>query len=125
MATVTDVKVGLNQQAISAVRQNLYRGVLSLAKSIQQGAVSRAPIDTGALRGSIKIRPTQPANSIYIIAGGKSDKGGVVRYARIHELGGWAGQGHNTYITAKHYMSNACDNAVRGNLKRHFGEVTK
>ena len=120
----TSVKFTPNEAVLSALVARTNESLLRLGFDVASKARANAPYKTGALRNSIRVTDSKPGE-IYVTAGGKV-AGKSIPYARIHELGGWTGRGHKTYISAKHYMQRAADTVMSGDyIKKYFGNITK
>lgn len=91
----------------------LKRTELILGTVIRSRATVLAPRKSGALRANGKV-VDNPLGGKSVVFGDES-----VPYARIHELGGMTGRGHNTKITAKHYLKTAGDSVVKENIKKY------
>lgn len=107
--------------AVSGVQNRFRQGLVKMGYEVANKARDLAPYKTGALKNSVRVE-TQGLNDVYVVAGGKVG-GYNVPYARIHELGGYAGRNHSVHIVAKHYLKNALENTVRGDFSRFFKGV--
>lgn len=108
------VKVTMNQNWTKVVKGDFTQeGLLEMVTDIHKRAVALAPVDTSALANSGRVNKITNG---YAVRFGSSR----VPYARIHELGGWTGRGHKTYIVDKHYLSRAGDNVARGDVGKYF-----
>lgn len=63
-------------------------------------------IVTGTLRRSVKQEPISGGQKVGQYRW-QTTVGGTAVYARIQELGGWTGKGHNTYLPPRPYLSPA------------------
>lgn len=81
MASRVDVK--WNAGALELVQQRFEQRMLAMAYDIAQRARGKAPVDTGALKASIRVEIN--GRDVNVLAGGNSG-GGVVRYARKREF---------------------------------------
>ena len=80
------------------------RAVNAGAIQIENRAKINAHVLTGALRNSASTTAKNTAEGAEAEIGFRG-----LRYARIQEFGGYAGRGHRTKITGKHYLGNAID----------------
>jgi hypothetical protein len=62
---------------------------------------------SGALRGSVYPQPPVSEG-----AQAEVTVGGTVIYARIQELGGWAGRGHASYLPPRPYLKPAAERVI-------------
>lgn len=107
-------KVTMNQNWDKVKKANwLDAGLLEMSTDIDRRAKALAPVETSALRNSGEV---SPITNGYKVSFGSSR----VPYARIHELGGKTGRGYTVSIKAKHYLKNAAESVVRGNIRRYF-----
>lgn len=129
----SSVEFKWNERNVGLIRQRFTAGMFRLAGEVATQARDRAPYKTTALRGSIRITTdaagnstaTSGADNLWVIAGGqtKTGGGGLVAYARIHELGGWTGRNYATYIKPKHYLENSFVNVMNSGIARFFKGV--
>lgn len=110
-----------NEANVANLRQGVMRGLLKMGADIASRARANAPYKTGALRTTIRVTEG-PGTSVLVIAGGNF-AGKSVAYARIQELGGWAGRNHSVYIKPKRYMMRAVEGVARGNINQYFKGV--
>lgn len=110
----------VNQNTIRRLKNHIKGGMVMMASDIANYAGDYAPYKTGALSNSIRIADN--GNTVLVLAGGQSPSGGVIKYARIHEYGGWTGRGYKTYIKPKHYMQNGYETVISGDWRtKYFG----
>lgn len=110
------------QDRINAIKFEFRRGMFRMGTAVANSARDRAPYKTGALRNSIRVTTLGSTDDVYVAAGG-SVGGKSVPYARIHELGGYAGRNHSVYIQPKHYLANSLDSVLRGDWTQYFKGV--
>lgn len=95
------------------IKSGMKIALLEMTTDIHRRSTVLAPKDSRALVNSGKIDPVTDG---YKITYGSSR----VPYARIHELGGWTGRGHKTFIKDKHYLGKAGDSVARGDKSKYF-----
>ena len=102
---------------ILMIKQNEIAAAM-MVSDIHMRAVQLAPKDTRNLVNSGRINRTGDAH--YNVTFGSSK----VPYARIQELGGVTGKGYKTHIVGQHYLEQAGDSVVRGDLSKYYrGQV--
>lgn len=109
-----------NQSALSRIQHQFNRGMVAMGFDVAARARHRAPVKTGALNNSIRV--TERGNEVLVVAGG-SFAGKTIAYARIQELGGWAGRNHSAYIKPKHYLRGGFEEIIRGDITKYFKGV--
>lgn len=99
-------------------RKELYeyneKAAAMMATDIHSRSAVLAPKDTRNLVNSGKI--TRLGKAHYAVTYGSAK----VPYARIHELGGMTGKDYKVHIVAKHYLEQAGESVVRGNLGKYY-----
>lgn len=110
-----------NMQKIDAsIRGNVaLKAVTAGAIQIENKARINAPVDTGALRNSVKTVSRMAADGAEAEIGFRG-----LAYARIQEFGGRAGRNHSVQITGKHYLENAIK-TESGNAVSAMADVVK
>lgn len=102
-----------NQGALALVRQRFMQRMIIMGSDIAKQARGRAPVDTGALKASI--RTEAGSNGVTVIAGGNSG-GGVVAYARKRE------HENRKHPATIGYMRNSFTDTLSGDWQtKYFG----
>lgn len=109
-----------DKTALSKIQNGFTRGLVKMGFDVANKARHRAPYKTGALANSIRV--TELQDEVMVVAGGNF-AGKTIAYARIQELGGWAGRNHSAYIKPKHYLKNGFEDIVRGDIAKYFKGV--
>lgn len=104
---MSKVTVKWNESAIAKIKGDVQTGLLKMGLEVASRARAGAPVDTGALKGSIRVQ-AEGTNRVRVIAGG-----GAVNYAAYQEFG-------TKYIEGRHYMENALNGAWNSNWSRFF-----
>lgn len=110
------------QDRINAIQDRFRQGMVKMGYAVANQARDRAPYKTGALKNSVRVTNLGSVNDVYVVAGG-SVGGKSIPYARIQELGGYAGRGHSVYIKPKHYLKNSLEAIVNGDWSQYFKGV--
>lgn len=109
-----------DKAALAKIENGFTRGLVKMGFAVASKARAKAPYDTGALVNSIRV--TEKGNTVYVAAGGKF-AGKTIAYARIQELGGYAGRNHTSYIRPKHYLRGGLEEVTRGDITKYFKGV--
>lgn len=112
MAIKTTVVANPNRE-ILLINQNEVAAAM-MATDIHSRSAVLAPKDTRNLVNSGKIARLGDAHYAVTYGSGK------VPYARIQELGGDTGRNHATHIVGQHYLEQAGDSVVRGDLSKYY-----
>jgi phage gpG-like protein len=89
-------------------------GPLSWGESTNSPPGSPPALVSGALRGSVRPEPPVSSGTRCVVV-----VGGTVVYARIQELGGWAGRGHRSHLPPRPYLKPAAERLIAN------GSITK
>lgn len=101
-----------NQAALNNLNREITKGLLNLGAAVASRARSNAPVDTGALKGSIRVAE-QNATTVYVLAGGHAGRYSVP-YALRREFE------NNLHPNKKYYMTRAVKEVARGDIKQYF-----
>ena len=105
------IKIKWDNAAINDIERRTAQGLIAMAADVATHARNRAPVLTGALKGSIRVDPSRLSSyTVYVRAGGI----GGIRYARRREFE------NNLHPLTKHYMSNGLRDTTSGNWERFF-----
>ena len=110
------------EDRIAGIKDRFRKGLVEMGYAVANQARNSAPYKTGALRNSIRVTTLGSQDDVDVAAGGTVG-GKSVPYARIHELGGYAGRNHSVYIAPKHYLANSLDNILRTDWTKYFKGV--
>ena len=120
--TSSKVDFKWDYHAINGIENRFRQGLAAMGYKVANKARDKAPYKTGALSNSIRVTALGSRDDVYVVAGG-SAFGRNIPYARIHELGGYAGRGHSVHIKPKHYLANSLAEVVSGNWSQYFKGV--
>lgn len=109
-----------DQGAVNAVEAAFNRGMVRMGYSVANRARALAPYKSGALRNSIRV--TEEGSDVYVAAGGNFG-GKTIAYARIQELGGYAGRNHSVYIKPREYLRGGFESVLREDWSQYFKGV--
>lgn len=116
MATTVNVTLKWDNSVLNLMNKQAVTGLFRMGFDIAAQARRNAPVVTGALRNTIRVRDTSE-NTVEVIAGGTYG-GKKVDYAWIRE------QGPNRNPATEHYMENAQKSIMVGDyMKKYFGEI--
>lgn len=111
------VRVKMNTGNINLLNKRAVQGLFKMAYDIASQARINAPVVTGALRATIRVRETNSQEELEVVAGGQFGSR-IVDYAAIRE------KGPNRNHSTEHYMENAARSVMTGNyIKKYFGEI--
>lgn len=116
MANNMKMTFKVKQDVLSRVRENITKGLVKMAYGISNQAKRNAPVDTGALKNSIRVA-TDGKNTVAVIAGGLVG-GKSISYAlkREHE--------NKKHPDTKRYMGRAFEQET-ANYAKYFKGITK
>lgn len=117
------VKFTWNKQALNNMSQYMKEGMFALGFDIAAQARRNAPVETSALRNSIRVVPD--GSEVHVKAGGvvaQSSRGAKnVNYAYYREV-----MPNKKNPNSVHYMRNAMRTIMSGDyMKKYFGKVAK
>lgn len=103
-----------DKQGLAKLSRGITKGLLNLGAAIAKQARDNAPVDTGALKGSIRVAEQSPT-SVLVLAGGNAG-GKSVPYALRREFE------NNLHPDKKHYMERAVKTVAKGDIKQYFSK---
>lgn len=107
--------------AIARIKAGFQRGLVKMGFDVANKARHRAPYKTGALSNSIRV--TESGKDEVLVVAGGTFAGKTIAYARIQELGGYAGRNHSAYIKPKHYLRGGLEEVFRSDIAQYFKGV--
>lgn len=105
-----------NQAALGKINRGITKGLLNIGAAIARNARNNAPVDTGALRSSIRVAEQNPT-TVLVLAGG-SVGGRRIDYALRREFE------NNLHPDTKHYMTRAVKTVAKGDIKQYFKDIS-
>lgn len=114
--STVSVTLQWDNSVLNLMNTKAVRGLFTMGFDIAAQARRNAPVVTGALRNTIRVRETGE-NTVEVIAGGTYG-GKKVDYAWKRE------QGPNRNPATEHYMENAKNSIMVGDyMKKYFGDI--
>ena len=114
--STVSVELKWDDSLLNLIDTRAVKGLFRMGFDIAAQARRNAPVVTGALRNTIRVRDTSE-NTVEVIAGGTYG-GKKVDYAWIRE------QGPNRNPATEHYMENAQNSVMVGDyMKKYFGDI--
>lgn len=115
---VASVDLSFANHPWSQLSLEMQQGLIAMAKDVQTHAILRAPVDTGALRNSIRVS-TPTEEGLEVVAGGgffAGDDGHTkyIGYAFTRELY------NNLHPATRHYMQEGLNDTLRTNYIQRF-----
>ena len=104
-----------NQAGLNNLNRGITKGLLNIGAAIAKQARTNAPVDTGALKGSIRVAEKN-ATTVYVLAGGNVG-GKSIPYALRREYE------NNLHPDKKHYMRNAVKTVANSDIKQYFKDI--
>lgn len=106
-----DISIKWDNAAINDIEKRLAQGLIAMGYDVAKNARNRAPVLTGALKGSIRVDPSRMSSyTVYVRAGGI----GGVKYARRREFE------NRAHPWTKHYMSNGLKDTTQAGVEKFF-----
>lgn len=106
-----------DKQGLAMIDRAITKGLLNIGAAIAKQARNNAPVDTGALKGSIRIAE-RDSRHIEVLAGGHAGRFSVP-YALRREFE------NNLHPNKRYYMTNATKTVARGDIKQYFKGLIK
>ncbi len=106
------VKLNWNKPALTDLNREITKGLLNIGAAIASKARNNAPVDTGALKSSIRIAQ-QDSTTVMVLAGGHAGSFSVP-YALRREFE------NNLHPNKKFYMTRAVKEIAKSDIKQYF-----
>lgn len=107
-------KINIDKNWLTKEEKKAQVGLLKLITEVDKRSAALSPKDSRALVNSRKIRKTGMFE--YTLSYGSSK----VPYARIQELGGWAGRALASHIKGTRYLQGGAESVAQGDFGRFF-----
>ncbi len=112
MASTIKTTLVWNKGAIKSAERDLAAGLINLAEAVAAAEGRKAPVDTSALVGSIRVEK-KSENKVEVVAGGTA-KGYNVPYAFRRNFE------NNLHPSTRHFAEHGLEEVVRGGIGQYF-----